>query len=71
MGWEYHSVPPTFCHSGFKGYILALPELHEINDVRPGLHWNLRMFLAIRGREETLSLSGQQVGTRWTHNTQV
>lgn len=34
VGWEYHSVPPTFCHSGFKGCILALPQLHEIQSVR-------------------------------------
>ena len=61
---------------------MALPQLHVIQSVRlselrrsmtagSGLYWNLRMFLAIRMREETLSLSGQQVGTRWTHNTQV
>ena len=34
VGWECHSVPPTFCHSGFKGCILALPQLHVIQSVR-------------------------------------
>ena len=34
MGWECHSVPSTFCHSGFKGCILALPQLHVIQSVR-------------------------------------
>ena len=62
---------PTFWHSDFKGCILALPELHEIQSVLLWASLEYQMSLAIRRREETLSLNGQSVGTRCTHHTQV